>query len=541
MIAIADIGDPTVVALDAPRADFNAALIQLLVAVLQSVAAVDGPAAWRARLLAPLDQVELLKLFEPLEQAFHLDGDGARFMQDFELRESVGDPMPIASLLIETPGENTLKNNADLFIKRHRGARFCPRCAGHALLTLQINAPAGGAGHRTGLRGGGPLTTVLVPGAGSTLWQKVWLNVLPASIFHALNGELVHGQPHHRMPWLSAVGALQAQAGEVQPTQVHPLHVYWSMPRRIRLDFLNTIAGICDLCGTHDERCLTQYVTRNYGLNYKGPWRHPLSPYYKVKDEWLPVHPQPGGLGYRHWLGLTLGVDSATRRINAAPVVAHFLADQERRLVAADLPLRLWCFGHDMDNMKARCWYEATMPLYTLAACTSEQSAELRENVRDWISAADSVAEHLRNAVKNAFHADAGKDRKSIDLSHVDAAFWSATERRFHHLLRDAIAACRDGMMGDGVASRELWLEHLQVQAFRQFERDFIGIGIPEPHNMARVARARAALRRNLYGPSLRSTLGLPALLQESAAARPKRGKRSPIRAGNGEPGGHPA
>ena len=28
---------------------------------------------------------------------------------------------------------------------------------------------------------------------------------------------------------------------------------------------------------------------------------------------------------------------------------------------------RLYAFGYDMDNMKARCWYETIFPLYTIS------------------------------------------------------------------------------------------------------------------------------------------------------------------------------
>lgn len=319
------------------------------------------------------------------------------------------------------------------------------------------------------------------------------------------------------MPWLGPIEALQAAQGELHPAQVHPLHVFWSTPRRIRLDFDETTAAACDVCAEHHDRCLTQYVTRNYGLNYKGPWRHPLSPYYKVKDDWLPVHPQPGGLGYRHWLGLTLGQDNDRRQILAAPVVAHFLADQERRLATSGLALRLWCFGHDMDNMKARCWHEATMPLYDLTQCSAAETQALRDDVRDWIGAAESVASLLRLAVKSAFFPDDGKTR---DLSHVDAAFWSATEQGFHRALRDTIAAYRSGIAPDGIATREAWLKHLQAQALSLFDRDFVGAGLPAARNMARVAGAHLTLRRGLYGPKLRSALGLPVTVPDAAKGR---------------------
>jgi CRISPR system Cascade subunit CasA len=110
----------------------------------------------------PPTALVLSEWFAPLAPAFELDAEGARFMQDFSLTAEEGVSNEIGTLLIETPGENALKNNSDHFIKRGRISAMCPHCAATALLTLQINAPAGGVGNRTGLRGGGPLTTLVV-------------------------------------------------------------------------------------------------------------------------------------------------------------------------------------------------------------------------------------------------------------------------------------------------------------------------------------------------------------------------------------------
>ena len=84
---------------------------------------------------------------------------------------------PIAALLIEQPGDKTLKDNTDLFIHRGQMQSLCPACAAAALYTLQAFAPSGGKGHRTSMRGGGPLSTLL---KGRNLWESVWLNVLPS-------------------------------------------------------------------------------------------------------------------------------------------------------------------------------------------------------------------------------------------------------------------------------------------------------------------------------------------------------------------------
>ena len=64
-------------------------------------------------------------------------------MQDFDTL--ITDAQPIEKLLIDSPGEKTLKENTDHFVKRERVKQLCPCCTTMALLTLQINAPGGGA------------------------------------------------------------------------------------------------------------------------------------------------------------------------------------------------------------------------------------------------------------------------------------------------------------------------------------------------------------------------------------------------------------
>ncbi|WP_348265452.1 type I-E CRISPR-associated protein Cse1/CasA, partial [Salmonella enterica] len=58
--------------------------------------------------------------------------------------------------------------------------QICPECAGIALFAIQTNSAAGGAGYRVGMRGGGPLTRLVVPQEEDkyTLWEKLWVNVL---------------------------------------------------------------------------------------------------------------------------------------------------------------------------------------------------------------------------------------------------------------------------------------------------------------------------------------------------------------------------
>ncbi|HET8789605.1 MAG TPA: type I-E CRISPR-associated protein Cse1/CasA, partial [Modicisalibacter sp.] len=172
------IADPDVVDLALPRADFQGAAYQWLIGLLQTAMPPESNAQWADRFDVLPSEDELEAALAPFASAFELGGDGPRFMQDLDpLDESK--PSTVAGLLIEAPGANGIKNNTDHFVKRGMADEICLDCAAIALFTLQINSPAGGAGYRVGLRGGGPLTTLVLPdNPQASLWHKLWLNVM---------------------------------------------------------------------------------------------------------------------------------------------------------------------------------------------------------------------------------------------------------------------------------------------------------------------------------------------------------------------------
>lgn len=519
-ITPAQMSSPSVIAFDADRADFNGALAQFAIALLQSALPPRNVLQWKRLLASPPDEATLRAAFDVHAAAFELDGEGPRFMQDLDLRVDGGAPVGVSGLLIESPNEHFVKPNQIRFV--------CPQCVALSLFTLQTNAPAGGRGYRTGLRGGGPLTTLLladsVHGKTEPLWRTLWLNVLDQATFRSLGGTEELDEPHFTFPWMASIEKIQKAEGETAPIQVHPCHVYWAMPRRIRLDFDAVTAGTCDLCGRESERRVQQYVTRNYGLNYKGAWKHPLSPYYQAKEGMLPMHPQPGGFGYRHWLGWVLGMTSERRRIEQAAVVASFFAAKGESDLG--IALRLWAFGYDMDNMKARCWYESAMPLYDLTGCDAAAQVSIRAAVTHWISGAELAGSYLRGAVKDAWFSHDARG----EFSHVDASFWSRTETDFYHLLRDLIHAARSHPAVPTAPLAERWLEALQRHVLALFETEWVGTGVIERQNPARIAKAHEQLRKSLHGPKLRAALALP--VEAKPARKEKAGKSGPARPG---------
>jgi len=516
-IAPWQIGEPDIVALDARRPDFNGALIQFLIGLVQTTTPMNSHAEWQKWYDAPPSVETLKRWFTPVESAFVFDGDGARFMQDFGLR-TVGvkdsEFNDIGALLIDAPGDSTLDDNKDHFIKRGFVAGLCPNCAATALITLQTNAPGGGAGHKTSIRGGGPLTTLIVATPARSLWHTVWLNVRERDPFLGSGGDANKTAPHFTFPWLTAMQSIQPEGGETAPIQTHPSHVFWGMPRRIRLDFENTVAGQCDVCGRESPRLLAHYVTKPRGFDYKGGWNHPLSPYYEAKDpktkqyDWLPVHPQPGGIGYKDWLGLVLGVTDPKKRRRQGSQVSYVL--DSRRLKGQ---FRLWAFGYDIyNNMKARCWYESTFPLYGLADRNTEGRKLIQSEVAKWVDAADHSAFLLKEAIRSAWFSKDAKINNDWKLwEFVLATFWSRTEPAFYNMLCELIAQARDEDDDSSLSPRrERWRKALIDVAVKLFDAELVGAAPIERQNPRRVAEAHNRLCASLRGDKLKEILKLP-------------------------------
>jgi CRISPR system Cascade subunit CasA len=271
--------------------------------------------------------------------------------------------------------------------------------------------------------------------------------------------------------------------------------MYWGMPRRIRVDWDAIRACECDLCGTHSDQCITQYVTQNYGINYEGAWKHPLSPYLINKDgAVLPQHAQPGGLSYRHWLGLVSTLSTS----EPARVVREYV--EAEKLLKGE-QLRLHVFGYDMDNMKARCWYESIFPLYMLEPSLLEAFTARTEVL---IQTATDTANMARSCIKEAWFKRPG-DTKG-DTAYLVEAFFNHTTDDFYASLSRLKIQLEAGSDGSAVLSD--WHDVLTRAAQQLFDYwtargDF---GVVNPR---RIAQAHRKLRNWLYSKKLKQILNV--------------------------------
>jgi CRISPR system Cascade subunit CasA len=492
-------GDP-VVALAAPRPDFNGALTEFLIGMLSAGLVPADEKDWLESWRNPPEPGALETALRRLPLAFDLDGEGPRFLQDFTAADFVDqDASPIERLLFDSPGEQTLKLNQDLFVKRERAERLGRPAAAMALLTMQTYAPQGGSGHRTSLRGGGPLTTIVDPrvaASGNTadeqpLWEKIWANV------ETIQGWQKRGLPGHPttpdglFPWIVPTRRSDPKSGgtPTTPADGHPLQVYFGMPRRIRLEFGE--AGVCGLTGLPDNRTVTGFKMRNYGIQYLA-WRHPLSPRYRprAEDEWLPMHAQPGGVAWKDWVGLTL--EDAGEGREPATTVGQF---QLRGRVLGTRLVRVHAFGVDFDNMKCRAWNDASVPLFVTVDADKLQL--LNAAAKRLTGGGDLAAAMLVIHVKAVLFAKP-KEAQG-DFSEVKRRFWSETEPSFYEALGSLAANGSDEMTA--MAEGHRFLAAMTGAALRIFDHWCPLEGAP-PDLVRRIVKERYGLTGVFRGQS---------------------------------------
>ncbi len=490
----------------APRADFNAALSQFCIGLLQTTFTPINDKEWKQRFDTPPSVDTLQAQFAPYHSAFEVTVGQRRFMQDMDLDTDALEHRSVSSLLIDAPGGNALKENKDHFIKRNNDADsgMSLPMAALALFTLQLNAPSGGVGYRTSLRGGGPLTTLLLPDPNDTpdqdsLWHRLWLNVMTANNLRTLNHAPHPGCHPKVLPWLAATRTSDPKQGGVDttPEDAHALQAYWGMPRQVQLLTDELEDGICPLSGEHGP-LVRQFVTTNYGTNYTGAWLHPLSPYYFKDGAPLPLHPQPGGFPYRHWL--TLIMSNQPDKEQTADVIRTL---RNRRFMPKRM--RLWAAGYDMDNAKARCWYEATLPVWQL---DDKTAIKLEATMGDIINATEQIANNLRAAVKDAWISKGNKAKG--DLSVVQTAFWQQTETAFYQLLSKLVTTTSADQ--DDSPLRQQWfntLNHHSLKLFDQWALDEDMSNDGQGHVEIGFANPGRALnaRKNLIKFNLKKTI----------------------------------
>jgi CRISPR system Cascade subunit CasA len=438
-----DIDADPVVDLDFPRADFRCAALEFLIGLL--TVACPPSDDWADRWTRPPSKGELEAAFSPFATAFTFDGEGPRAFQDLE--DFSTEPTPVEALLIEAPGAETKRKNRALLVKSGRIKVLSRPAAAAALLTLQTMAPEGGRGNLTSLRGGGPLTTLVVPTHPVTLWHKLWANVPLAEEAPTPNDfPLI-------FPWLAPTRTwTNANCEVTTPENVDWRQAFFGMPRRIRLDFeLNTERLPCDLTGEVDDVIVRTWRGRPNGTKYEA-WggRHPLTPYYRsnTNDQiLLPFHLKIGRVGYREWAAVLYGTKDGL--CIPAASVSLFLSQRKDDLPRNQRFVRLMAAGYVMKSMKALAFFEGETPEISI----SHASAEIAQKAKDLVAAAKNVARALGQAVKIALYGEGTKiGASTTPLTTARDRFWADTNDDFFAILNDFSVLNAEDIAGDAAA-----------------------------------------------------------------------------------------
>ncbi|MGI5862488.1 MAG: type I-E CRISPR-associated protein Cse1/CasA [Myxococcales bacterium] len=487
---IAETDDPPT-HIETGRPDFDGSLTQFLIGLVQTAATPKSDKEWRAQFKAPPSPERLRAAFEVYADAFNLDGPGPRFMQDFELDEAKApkkDVHEVGELFIDIPSH---------FIKEGRVEALELASAAAALYTLQANAPSGGAGNRTSLRGGGPLTTLVV---GESLWQSVWLNVLTEQGLRLVPGDRSRAAVSDIFPWMGPTRV--ATAGDTTPEHVHPLQHFWGMPRRIRFVFSEG-GFVCSVSKRAATRAVERYYARPQGVNYVGAFSHPLTP-YSLLSPGQPPNPKKGDpITYRDWPMFVTG--RKTGKVERIPALTVRWFYEDMRDEALQEP-RLWAFGYEMENMKPVCWHSGMTPLFRVSR---QRREAFRSLVSGCVAVSESVCDDLVGQSKNALLRRPGDARG--DLGFLKEQLWSRTEPEFFATL----TALRDGLEADGEAPAEAlegWLATLHRTAMQLFRESSQMAASLDAADLKRVALAHEALSRSTRPTNkrLRALLDLP-------------------------------
>ncbi|BCL75811.1 type I-E CRISPR-associated protein Cse1/CasA [Jeongeupia sp. HS-3] len=482
--AVCDVSSDQFVGVTAPRADFRGALYQFLIGLLQTAYAPKDHDEWFARWKTPPSRDELAKAFSPFAAAFELDGDGPAFMQDYEVlpEKNINST---DSLLIDLGSESNI-----YFNKLRAWDGMCPACFATAIFTLQINAPAGGRGYQTSVRGGGPLTTLILPAKqDATLWEKLWLNVLPSNHFLDSDCDSVVFKESLNFPWLCST-IVGGKAGiPIVPSPENKLLPYWGTPRRVSAELKNRRAGECEICSAHSNELIEKYRFLSGGADYKGPWTHPLSPYV-LDSKTREVLSFKGGRaygGYKNWASFTLGDEDAG--VCVAQVIADFNSRKFRYFPAKERAVVVWCFGYDMQpgQAKALCWYDTVLPLYVHDS--EKIKKKMDSSTRLLLEVASESARLLGKYVKAARFsrpADVGNEPA------VPQSFWQGTEALFYQSLQTMANA--EALDENTVAAiYRAWLIKLRGKTIALFD-DWVLSAPIEDMDMKRVVQARTEL-----------------------------------------------
>lgn len=241
-----------------PRDDMELAALQLLISLVQCIAAPADKAALRQRIRRPMAEAEFDAAMAPYHEWFDLDHADTPFMQSRGV--SAKETTPIQKLFIGLPEGN----NHKFFDPEGAITAVCGGCAAIALFNQASCCPSFGGGFKGSLRGSAPITTLV---DAPDLRQRIWQNVLPQ---------------HQQSNWRQATRDLPSWIDPVRSGEtVYAVDIglrrglFWQ-PARVELR--SGGVGVCGSCGHVSQQTYADFSKEKFNYTVDGLWMHPHSP-----------------------------------------------------------------------------------------------------------------------------------------------------------------------------------------------------------------------------------------------------------------------
>ena len=465
LIRLEQISDPLVSRLDWPRPDMHLACVELLVGLVYMACPPTNAKIWRKRFSDRPSPEMLQKIFKPYAHAFNLLGEGPRFMQDFD--EEMGGKLNLVDMLfLDSAGENTIRKNQDVIVRRNRYRSLPLHYAAMALYTLQDFAPSGGRGNRVSLRGGGPMVTLVVPPE-EGLWPLVWANVP--------EGQEIESSPdalREALPWMRRTDGGTEVFPSGDGTTV-PVEAFFGQPRRLRL--------------IEEDGKITGVKQKIHGNHYSG-WKHPLTSYsWKSPQDDAdeigsrsPKHLKPGLFSYPNWKGILFQAENTERPAS----LERFLKERE------EVDARLIVAGWAMSKMNARDFQWSECPVFKL-------EEEVQDAVIDLIEQGDRVARKLRKSIITALAPEkVAKKQRDVpkEAESAQEMFLLRTQPKIEY----AISVLARGN-GETLEDDQQWERIIRREAIRLFD-GIVSVGLAErtEKQQQQAAKGRSTLLKEL-------------------------------------------
>lgn len=400
--------------LSLPRDDLELACLQLLVCLAQTLFTPPDRATLRQRLKTPLTVEAYRAGIVGKESWFDLAHPEHPFMQTLGVKSK--ELTEMAKLFA-----GLVSSTSSVFVNEPGLAdSLCPSCATIGLFNQANNAPSFGGGFKGSLRGGAPITTLVLE---DDLRRRIWRNVLPDDWLDKLMPW--HGETRQQKPnWIEPV-----KAGEVfHFNRLGLLRGLFWQPAHIELVAAGQ-GGNCASCGKASETLYLGFKKEKFVYEMKGGdmktvWPHPHSPRHwdLKKGEKLEKFASftTTAPAWTQLTGFIMAEEDKKSGHIPAPVVSQF-----REMSDIDASLHMMVGGYRNNQ-----------------AAILERRHELFDLAKGWAENDDTVGDIVKygSGYLKALRGKLYGISKKSGLNLHDAAekmFYKHTESLIHGLLRE--------------------------------------------------------------------------------------------------------